>query len=118
MKILVVDDQPINRMLPMTILAKMGFEVMEAESGEQALTAIAAERPDVVLLDISMPGMSGIEVCRQLRQSSQTANLRIIAYTAHAFPAEREEILDAGFDELLIKPIQREALLAIINPPG
>ena len=115
MKILIVDDQPINRMLPMTILSKMGYQVSEAESGEQAIAAIAAEAPDMVLLDISMPGMSGIDVCRHLRQSPQTAALRIIAYTAHAFPAEREEILDAGFDDLLIKPIQRDALTAIVT---
>lgn len=114
MKILIVDDQPINRMLPMTILRKMGIEVHEAEDGEQAIAAIGGSEFDLVLLDISMPGMSGLEVCRRLRQAPETAGLRIVAYTAHAFPAEREEILSAGFDDLLIKPIQREALTAMV----
>ncbi len=114
MKILIVDDQPINRMLPMTILRKVGIEVFEAEDGEQAIAAIAEAALDLVLLDISMPGMSGLDVCRRLRQSPDTAGLRIVAYTAHAFPAEREEILAAGFDDLLVKPIQREALMAMV----
>lgn len=118
MKILIVDDQPINRMLPMTILRKMGIEVHEAEDGEQAIALIRGGGFDLVLLDISMPGVSGLEVCRQLRRSPDTAGLRIVAYTAHAFPAEREEILAAGFDDLLIKPIQREALSAMVADAG
>ena len=67
-------------------------------------------RSDLVLLDVSMPGMSGIEVCRRIRADERLRGLRVIAYTAHALPEERRSFLDASFDDILIKPITREAL--------
>jgi len=116
MKVLVVDDHKVNRMLPRAILAKLGVEVLEADSGEAALSCLEND-PNVnhVLLDVSMPGMTGIEVCQRLRENPQTKSLHIIAYTAHAFASEKSQIMAAGFDDLLIKPINREGLLQALG---
>lgn len=116
MLVLIVDDNTINRVLPSAILKKEGHEVAEAASGELALAYLAQTRPDCMLLDISMPGMSGEEVCRKIRQEKHLKGLRVVAYTAHAMPEERERIMQSGFDDLLIKPISRAALLAAVAP--
>lgn len=117
MKILVVDDQTVNRKLPIAVLTSVGCSCLEAASGEDALQLVAAD-PDIshLLLDISMPGMSGIEVCAALR-SLPDRPLHIIAYTAHAFEGEKSEIMAAGFDALLLKPIKRENLLHVLGLP-
>ena len=93
MKVLVVDDHKVNRMLPRAILSKLGIEVLEADSGEAALECLArTPEVDHVLLDVSMPGMTGIEVCQRLREEERTRGLHIIAYTAHAFASEKNQI--------------------------
>jgi len=116
MKVLVVDDHKVNRMLPRAILSKLGVEVLEADSGEAALECLAlTPEVDHVLLDVSMPGMTGIEVCQRLREEERTRGLHIIAYTAHAFASEKNQIMEAGFDDLLIKPINREGLLQALG---
>lgn len=117
MKVLIVDDHKINRTLPAVLLAQAGCEVHEAESGEAALAFVENHAVDVLLLDVSMPGISGSEVCRRLRARPDTASLRIVAYTAHAMPGEREQILAAGFDEILVKPINRQGLLQSVGLP-
>ncbi|WP_028536351.1 response regulator [Paludibacterium yongneupense] len=116
MKVLVVDDQEINRKLPMAILKKYGVEVLDAEDGPTGLSLLQ-QYPDIthLLLDVSMPGMGGEEVCRILRARPLAPPLQIIAYTAHAFPSEKEQIMAAGFDELLIKPISRDDLLRALD---
>lgn len=113
--ILIVDDHPINRRLPAVILRDAGWITEEAESGENALSLLAQNRYDAVLLDISMPGMSGEEVCRRIRADSRLKSLRIIAYTAHAMEENRREMMDAGFDWILVKPISRESLLESLD---
>lgn len=116
MKILVVDDQEINRTLPVAMMKKYEIEVLSASDGQAALDLLEQHRDIThILLDISMPGMSGIEVCQILKQKPYADQLQIIAYTAHAFPNEKTEIMAAGFDELLIKPITRAALLASLG---
>ena len=116
MKVLVVDDQRINRVLPMTILGKLGLAVTEAASGEVAVHSVTQD-PAIshVLLDISMPGMSGIEVCQHLRNMPRETPIYIVAYTAHAFPGEQTQIMQSGFDDLLIKPINRDSLLKALG---
>lgn len=116
MKTLIVDDHAHNRLLPKALLGKFGHVTVEAASGPAALELIEQD-PDIdrVLLDINMPGMTGTEVCRQLRQSARGQGLLIVAYTAHAYPHEFDQIMSAGFDELLIKPISREGLLAALR---
>lgn len=117
MKVLIVDDQKLNRTLPCVLLRKLGCEVTEADSGEAALAALQGRSMDAILLDISMPGISGTEVCRRLRGDPALAGLYIVAYTAHALPEQRVEMLAAGFDEVLIKPINRQRLLKALRLP-
>lgn len=106
---LVVDDHPTNRLLACAMLKKLGWLVHEAEDGEQALCIARTQDFRFILLDISMPGASGEEVCPQLR-ALLSPGARIIAYTAHAFPEERSRFLAAGFDDILVKPINRQQL--------
>lgn len=115
MHVLIVDDNPVNRLLPSAILRKEGCSVAEAANGEDALAYLAREKVDCVLLDISMPGLSGEEVCERIRKDASLAGLRVIAYTAHAMPEEKQRIMGAGFDDLLIKPISRAGLLKALG---
>jgi CheY-like chemotaxis protein len=115
-RVLIVDDHPVNRRLPGMLLRDSGWQCVEAESGEAALTALRQAPYDCVLLDISMPMMSGTEVCRIIKDSKDLKHLRVIAYTAHALEETRGSILNAGFDCILIKPINRRSLLAALDP--
>ena len=116
MKILVVDDQKINRTLPCVLLRQAGCDVEEVESGEAALAALRARPMDAVLLDISMPGLSGTEVCRRVRGDPALAGLFVVAYTAHALPEDRQACLDAGMDDYLSKPVDRLRLYRALRP--
>ena len=104
--ILLVEDHPDNRVLARKLLERAGFRVAEATDGRQALAQVAALRPDLVLLDMSLPEVDGWTVARTLRQSPDTRDLRIIALTAHAMDGDRERVLEAGCDEFLTKPIE------------
>ena len=115
MKVLLVDDTDFNRTLPRVLLERHGCQVVECASGPEALQAAASGDFDCVLLDVMMPGMSGIEVCQRLRQEPRLGNLRIIAYTAHALPGEIREIMAAGFDDILVKPIDIRTLLTKVG---
>jgi CheY-like chemotaxis protein len=107
---LVVDDNPTNRLVAATLLRKLGWTVSEADSGEAALAKVGAEAFRLVLLDISMPGLSGEDTCARLRQLQSAAPLHILAYTAHAFQEDLDRLLAAGFDAVLVKPINRQRL--------
>jgi len=115
MKILVVDDNPINRLLPVAWLTRNGCLAEECADGHSALERIRLGGFDAVLLDLSMPGMSGVEVCNQLRSLPGSQALRLIAYTAHAMPEAIEGFKAAGFDDVLIKPITREKLMRALG---
>ena len=111
---LVVDDHPTNRLLGGTLLKKLGWIVSEADCGEQALALAAAQHFDLVLLDISMPGLSGEETCCRLKAMTPPLG-RIIAYTAHAYPEDRERLLTNGFDDILVKPVNRQRLEEVVG---
>lgn len=113
-KALVVDDHPTNRLLAATLLKKLGWTTVDTDNGASAIELAAAGGFRLVLLDISMPGLSGMETCQQLRALPNCNPLQIIAYTAHAFPEERSEILAAGFDDILVKPIDRQRLEQLV----
>jgi len=115
-RVLIVDDHPINRRLPEVILRDAGWLTDEAENGEQALSKLSEGAFEAVLLDISMPGMSGEEVCRHIRADEHLKHLRVIAYTAHAIEESRPALMQAGFDWLLVKPISRQSLLEALEP--
>lgn len=107
---LVVDDHPTNRLLASALLRKLGWAVIEADSGNAALTQATQHSFRLILLDISMPGLSGEDTCARLRAIKTGTPLHIIAYTAHAFPEDRDRLLAAGFDDVLVKPISRQRL--------
>lgn len=113
---LVVDDVEFNRKLARTMLRVLGWESEEAVDGADALDKLkGAHGFQLVLLDISMPGIDGEEVCRILRSDSQYNSLPIVAYTAHALEEDRGRFLANGFDGLLIKPIEIKTLSAVIQ---
>ena len=114
-ELLVVDDNPPNRQLPGLILRKQGHTVIECASGEEALSWLQRRRFSHLLLDISLPRVSGLEVCRRVRTMPEGSQLQIIAYTAHALPDETKEMLAAGFDRILVKPIRRQDLLDVLG---
>ncbi len=112
-RVLVVDDDFANRMLPGLFLRDAGYEVTECAQAQEAYEWLASQRFSHLLLDISLPQVSGLEICRRLRQDPAQAGLRIIAYTAHAMPEEIKSFIQSGFDDLLIKPICESDLLKL-----
>lgn len=118
MRILVVDDDYVNRKLPAVVLGRVGHAVVEAATGTDALAIAAREPIDVVLLDLTMPDMSGYEVCRELRARPGGDALRIIAYTAYGMDGLGGRLGDSGFDALLLKPVTPADILAAIRPPS
>lgn len=111
-KILIVDDEPQLRRVMKAALAKQGYIVAEARNGEAALEALRKERSDLVLLDRNMPGMSGVECCRAIREHS---DLGIIMLTVRKAEEDRIEALDAGADDYVTKPFSMPELLARIR---
>lgn len=109
-KILVVDDNAVNRKLACAMLKKQGWDTAEADGGQQALDRLSADTFEAVLLDISMPGMNGEEVCRAIRADQRLQHLKVIAYTAHALESEKSRIMSAGFDDILIKPVSMDMM--------
>jgi putative two-component system response regulator len=113
--VLVVDDDLANRMLPGLILGREKYEVSECADGSQALKLLSQTKYDYVLLDISLPKISGIDVCKSIRSNANLLGIKIFAYTAHAMKAQTKEILSSGFDDILIKPINRQDLLNLFH---
>jgi adenylate cyclase len=114
-KILVVDDTPKNVKLLADLLTVKGYAVVTASSGREALTQLLTERPDLVLLDVVMPEMSGYEVCAAIRGDPQTAMLPVVMVTALDPGVERVKGIEAGADDFLAKPINQLELLARVR---
>ena len=114
-KILVVDDTPKNVKLLADVLTVKGYSVVTAASGAEALRQVEAEKPDLVLLDVVMPEMSGYEVCRKIRENPATQMLSVVMVTALDPSEERIKGLEAGADDFLTKPINQAELLARIR---
>src|SRR3989441_11100466 len=114
-KVLVVDDVPVNVKLLADLLAVKGYAVVTAASGAEALAKIEKEQPGLVLLDVMMPGMSGYDVCRRIRQNAATAMLPVIMVTALDPTQERVKGIEAGADDFLSKPINQPELLARVK---
>ena len=109
-KIAVVEDNPDNRLLVEAILEDE-YEISEYETGVEAVEGLPDNVPDLVLLDISLPGMDGTEVLEWIRSQDEFVDLPVIALTAHAMSGDREKYLDMGFNDYLTKPIIDEDLL-------
>ena len=114
-KILVVDDTPANVKLLVDVLTAKGYDVGAAVNGEEALASVAQNPPDLVLLDIMMPGLSGYEVCKRLRADPATALLPVVLCTSLDPQQERIKGIEAGADDFLTKPINRPELLARVK---
>ena len=114
-KILVVDDTPRNVKLLADLLSVKGYGVITAASGREALTLLETAQPDLALLDVVMPEMSGYEVCQKIRASERTAMLPVIMVTALDPAEERVKGIDAGADDFLTKPINQAELLARVK---
>jgi two-component system cell cycle response regulator DivK len=109
-RIAVVEDNPDNRLLVQALLEDL-YELTEYETGSDAVDGLAEDRPDLVLLDISLPEMDGTEVLAWIRQQEALEGLPVIALTAHAMAGDREKYLGLGFDDYLTKPIVDESVL-------
>lgn len=109
-RIAVVEDNPDNRLLVQAILEDL-FEIVEFATGTEAVAGLEEAAPDVVLLDISLPGMDGTEVLRWIRGQDNLQDTPVIALTAHAMAGDREKFLAEGFNDYVTKPIVDEEVL-------
>jgi CheY-like chemotaxis protein len=114
-KILLVEDNELSADMLTRRLKKRGYDVHVATDGQQAVDMTAALRPALVLMDISLPLFDGCEATRRIRENPSTAEVPIIALTAHALPEERERAFEAGCDDYDTKPVELERLLGKIR---
>ena len=114
-RLLIVDDTPLNLKLLGDLLAAKGYAVTTAGNGEEALAKLASDLPDLVLLDVMMPGLSGYDVCRRIRASEATALLPVVMVTSLDPQQERIHGIEAGADDFLSKPINQPELLARVR---
>lgn len=112
--ILIVEDNEKNRKLARDILQVKGYRTIEAETAETGLEMAPKENPDLVLMDIQLPGMNGIQALKKLRASEATRAIPVLAFTASVMPQDRREIMDAGFDGFVAKPVNLKEFIAAI----
>lgn len=113
--VLIAEDNAVNRELLRELLEARGYSVDEACNGKEALEKIAQSRPDMLLLDLSMPVMDGFATLRKIREDSAIASLPVLAVTAYAMRGDQEKAMAAGFDGYLSKPINSSALDAALE---
>ncbi|HTH95350.1 MAG TPA: response regulator [Rhodocyclaceae bacterium] len=113
--ILVVEDNPSNMKLVSLILDSMGHNVIEAHDAPEGIQIAKTQNPVLILMDIQLPGMDGLEATRRLKQDSSTQSIKVVALTAFAMKGDEERILAAGCDAYISKPIQHLDFVAKIN---
>lgn len=114
-QVLVVEDNARNMRLLRDVLQATGYRTLEASTGGQALTLAAEHRPAVVLMDVRLPDMDGMEALRRLKMDERTASIPVLAVTAQAMKGDRERFTEAGFDGYLSKPVDLDELLAVVQ---
>jgi two-component system cell cycle response regulator DivK len=114
-RILVVEDQEDNRTIMRDLLTANGFEVIEAVTGEEGVAAAAREKPDLILMDIQLPGLDGYGATRQIKSNADVKDTPIIAVTSYALSGDDEKAFAAGCDGYVTKPFSPRALLAKIR---
>ncbi len=114
-KVLIIDDNETNLYLMRTILQKLGHQVIEAQDGFTGVNFAQAERPDLILMDIQLPGLDGSGATRKLRALDATRDIPIIAITSYAMVGDREKILAAGCTAYIEKPIDPESFIDELN---
>jgi CheY-like chemotaxis protein len=114
-RVLLVEDNEDNRTIYSTVLRHLGYQVIEAQDGVQAVALARSEHPDLILMDISIPLMDGWEATRVLRADPSTHDIPIVALTAHALADDRKRASEAGFTSYLAKPIEPHAVVAEVR---
>ncbi len=114
-RILVVEDNPDNRILITDVLSSLNYEVLVAIDGESGIALAQSERPDLILMDLSLPKMDGWTAASQLKQNEALAHIPVIALTAHAMVGDREKALKAGCDDYVSKPIDLRELASKLS---
>lgn len=113
--ILIVEDNAQNRLLMVDILKVRGYEVLEAHDGAEGIELARKHKPDLILLDMQMPVMDGLEAARRLKADPETRSIKILAVTSFAMKGDRERILAAGCDEYMAKPIDTRQLPIMVR---
>lgn len=114
-RILVVEDQADNRQIMHDLLINAGYEVIEAITGEDGLSAAEADRPDLIVMDIQLPGLDGLEATRRIKANPAISHIPVIAVTSYAMSGDNERALAAGCNAYFAKPVSPRALLAKIR---
>ena len=114
-KVLVVEDTPLNMELIIEILDGQGFEIDSAEDGEKALKLVEKKLYDIILMDIELPGMDGIEVAKNIKTKSAYKDVPVLALTAYAMKGDKERLLGKGFNDYLPKPIDVSNFMEILK---
>ena len=114
-KILVVEDNTVNLELFMDLIRMGGHECIHSTNGEDVLEIVKKEKPDLLLLDIQLPGIDGMEVGKILRADEETKNLKVVALTAYAMKGDKEMFLEKGFDGYIPKPVKMKEFLEAIE---
>jgi len=114
-QILVVEDNERNKKLFRDVLRATGYRTLEASTGEQALLLAATHGPSLVLMDVRLPDMTGVEALSRLRMDERTAVIPVLAVTAQAMKGDRQRFIEAGFDGYLSKPVDIDELLATVE---
>lgn len=113
-RVLIVDDNPTNLKLVSFLVKASGYEVDSAQDAESAMAAINANRPKLVLMDLQLPGVDGLELTRRLKADPATRAIKIIAVTAYAMKGDQEKAIAAGCDDYVTKPVDTRALPQLI----
>jgi CheY-like chemotaxis protein len=114
-KVLLVEDNEMNRDMLSRRLTRRGFQVVSAVDGQQGVDLARSEKPDIILMDMSLPVMDGWEATRRVKSDDATCNVPVIGLTAHAMAGDREKALDAGCDEYDTKPVELDRLIEKIE---
>lgn len=114
-KVLLVEDNEMNRDMLSRRLTRRGFQVISAVDGQQGVELARSEKPDVILMDMSLPVMDGWEATRRVKSDDATRNVPVIGLTAHAMSGDREKALEAGCDEYDTKPVELDRLVGKIE---
>jgi len=114
-RILVVEDNDKNMKLVRDVLGATGYRTLEATTGARAVELAAAHEPDLVLMDVRLPDIDGVEALGQLRARARTASIPVLALTAEAMRGDRERFVAAGFDDYISKPVDVVELIAVVR---
>ena len=114
-RVLIVEDNEKNMKLVRDVLQATGYRTLEATTGEEAVELALSQAPALVLMDVQLPGIDGVEALERLRQNERTASIPVLALTAQAMSGDRERFLEAGFDGYLAKPVDVGELIETVR---